>query len=110
MKLLFDQNLSSKLCEKVIDLFPKSTHVRLAGFSEADDRTIWEHAKAGGFTIVSLNGDFAEMAAFLRSPPKVIWLRTGNQSTAKISVLLRRHADLIEAFGNDASMACLEIY
>ena len=110
MKLLFDQNLSSKLCDHVADLFPDSTHVRLVGLSEADDRIICEHAKAGGFAIVSLDGDFAEMAAFLRSPPKVIWLRTGNQSTAKISILLRRHADLIEAFGNDANMACLEIY
>jgi len=54
--------------------------------------------------------DFAEMAALLRAPPKVIWLRAGNQSTAAISKLMRRHADLIVTFGNDNDAACLEIY
>jgi predicted nuclease of predicted toxin-antitoxin system len=54
--------------------------------------------------------DFAEMAALLRSPPKAIWLRGGNQSTAAISTLIRRHAELIVAFGNDDAASCLEIY
>jgi predicted nuclease of predicted toxin-antitoxin system len=51
--------------------------------------------------------DFAEMAAVLGSPPKVIWLRAGNQSTATISNLMRRHAGLIVAFGNDDNATCL---
>lgn len=67
-------------------------------------------AKANGFTILSQDVDFAEMAALLGPPPKVIWLRAGNQSTASISALLRRHAELIVAFGNDEGAACLEIY
>jgi predicted nuclease of predicted toxin-antitoxin system len=50
------------------------------------------------------------MAALLRSPPKVIWLRGGNQSTAAISTLVRRHAELIVAFENDDDATCLEIY
>src|SRR5260370_41687927 len=29
MKLLFDQNLSFKLCQTIADLFPESNHVRL---------------------------------------------------------------------------------
>jgi predicted nuclease of predicted toxin-antitoxin system len=65
---------------------------------------------ANGFTIVSQDVDFAEMAALLRSPPNVIWLRAGNQSTSIISTLIRRHADLIRAFGNDDDATCLEIY
>jgi predicted nuclease of predicted toxin-antitoxin system len=110
MKLLFDQNLSFKLCEAIADLFPESNHVGLSGLSEADDRKVWDHAKAKGFAIVSQDVDFAEMAALLGPPPKVIWLRTGNQSTAATSTLLRRHAELIVAFGNDDGVACLEIY
>jgi predicted nuclease of predicted toxin-antitoxin system len=110
MKLLFDQNLSFRLCEAIADLFPESNHVGLSGLSEADDRQVWNHAKADGFAIVSQDVDFAEMAALLGSPPKVIWLRTGNQSTAATSTLLRRHAELIVAFGNDDGAACLEIY
>ena len=78
--------------------------------SEASDPDVWDYAKANGFTIVSQDSDFAEMAAVLGTPPKVIWLRGGNQSTAAISRLIRYHADLIVAFGNDDEAACLEVY
>ena len=37
MKLLFDQNLSFKLCQALADLFPGSSQVRLLGLAEADD-------------------------------------------------------------------------
>jgi predicted nuclease of predicted toxin-antitoxin system len=110
MKLLFDQNLSFKLCQDVADLFPQSSHVRLVGLSEATDRALWEYAKSNGFTIVSQDTDFAEMAALLHSPPKVIWLRVGNRSTMTIFALLRRHVDLILTFARDDDATCLEIY
>jgi len=110
MKLLFDQNLSFKLCQTIVDLFPDSNHTRPLGLSEVADRELWNYARANGFTIVSQDADFAEMAALLGSPPKVIWLRAGNQSTDAIVALLRRHAELIMTFGNDADAACLEIY
>ena len=110
MKLLFDQNLSFRLCQNLADVFPESSHVRLLGLSEAGDLALWDYAKANGFAIVSQDADFAEMAVLLRPSPKVIWLRTGNQSTAAISILLRRHADLITAFGKDDDATCLEIY
>jgi predicted nuclease of predicted toxin-antitoxin system len=108
MKLLFDQNLSFRLCQDIADIFPGSNHVRILGLEQADDRTIWEYAKANGFTIVSQDADFAEMAALLSPLPKVIWLRGGNQPTAMIATLLRRHADLIIALATDAAV-CLEI-
>jgi predicted nuclease of predicted toxin-antitoxin system len=110
MKLLFDQNLSFRLCQAVADLFPESSHVGRLGLSEVGDRELWDYAKMNGFAIVSQDADFAEMAALLGSPPKVIWLRAGNQSTAAISALLRRHVEIITSFGNDDDMACLEIY
>jgi predicted nuclease of predicted toxin-antitoxin system len=110
MKLLFDQNLSFKLCQAVADLFPGSDHVRLLGLSEAGDRDVWDYAKAHGFTIVSQDADFAEIAVLLGSPPKVIWLRTGNQATEVVSELLRRCSELIVAFRDDDGAACLEIY
>ncbi len=109
MKLLFDQNLSFKLCRQLADLFPDSSQARLTGLAEADDSTLWKHAGANGFTLVSLDADFADMAALLGPPPKVIWLRCGNQPTAAIEGLLRHHAGAIVAFEQDAAV-CLEIY
>jgi predicted nuclease of predicted toxin-antitoxin system len=110
MKLLFDQNLSFKLCRQLQDLFPYSAHVGRIGLSEASDRVIWEHAKAHNFTLVSLDSDFSELAA-LRGPlPKVIWLRCGNQPTAIVEEILRSHAGLLTDFEAAESTACLEIY
>ena len=110
MKLLFDQNLSFKLCRLLADLFPGSSQVRLDGLAEAGDSAIWEFAKANDFVIVTLDSDFAELAALLGSPPKTIWLRCGNQPTDVIEGLLRSHTGAIAAFNLDADLACLEIY
>jgi predicted nuclease of predicted toxin-antitoxin system len=49
------------------------------------------------------------MAMLLPPPPKVIWVRTGNQPSSTIAKLLRYHAELILAFENDDAV-CLEIY
>jgi predicted nuclease of predicted toxin-antitoxin system len=109
MKLLFDQNLSFKLCRQLNDLFPESQQVRPAGLDRADDGTIWHYAAENGFTLVTLDADFAEIAALRGPPPKVIWLRCGNQPTGSVEFLLRRHFEAICAFGCDSN-ACLEIY
>jgi predicted nuclease of predicted toxin-antitoxin system len=109
MKLLLDQNLSHKLCRRLDDLFPGTSQVGLVGLARADDRSIWKYAEANDFVVVSLDADFAEMAAFNGPPPKVIWLRTGNMGTDATEELIRRHAAAILAFGSDTA-ACLEIY
>jgi predicted nuclease of predicted toxin-antitoxin system len=109
MKLLFDQNLSFKLCEGIADIFPGSSQVRLLGLAEADDRAIWEFAKTNEFALVSQDADFAEMAALLGPPPKVIWLRAGNRPTRAIATLLRLHSTFISDFDQDETAACLEI-
>jgi predicted nuclease of predicted toxin-antitoxin system len=103
-------DLSFKLCRQLADLFPGSTQARLLGLSEADDRTLWQYAKASGFVIVSQDADFAEMAALHGPPPKVIWLRSGNRPTEIVEAGLRTHANAIGAFERDAVAACLEIY
>ncbi|MGH6925510.1 MAG: DUF5615 family PIN-like protein [Propylenella sp.] len=110
MKLLFDQNLSFKLCRQLADLFPESRGVRDAGLAEADDRDLWDYAKAHGFVLVSQDSDFAEMATLLGAPPKLIWLRCGNRPTSVVESILRDHADTIFAFETDADATFLEIY
>jgi predicted nuclease of predicted toxin-antitoxin system len=110
MKLLFDQNLSFKLCERLDDLFPESSQVRRAGLEMADDRAIWEFAKSNGYCIVSQDADFADMAALYGAPPKVIWLRCGNQPTESIAKLFRSQAEALIAFEKDAEASCWELY
>ena len=110
MKLLFDQNLSFKLCKALADLFPNSSQIRLVGLERADDLGVWAYAKANGFMLVSQDADFAEMASTLGSAPKVIWLRCGNQPTFAIANILRVHAEAIAIFAEDEDAAFLEVY
>ena len=63
-----------------------------------------------GWLAAGQDADFAEMAALPGFPPKVIWLRAGNQPTVEIVALLGRHAELIVAFGNHGDASCPEIY
>jgi len=109
MKLIFDQNLSFKLCSRLADRFPESTQVRLVGLDAADDRTIWEFAKSNSFTIVTQDSVFAEMATLYGPPPKVIWLRCGNQSIDFIETLIRDRTEQAAAFAK-SDAACWELY
>lgn len=60
MKLLFDQNLSPDLPQKLADIFPDSIHVRNVGMREATDMEIWNYAKQNDFAIVSKDSDFQQ--------------------------------------------------
>ena len=110
MKLLFDQNLSFKLCRQLADIFPDSNQIRLLGMEETQDRDIWDYAKTNGFILVSQDVDFADLATLYGPPPKVIWLRCGNQPTHVIEQRLRDHIESIVAFEQDEDAACWEIY
>src|SRR5579872_2029447 len=109
MKLLFDENLSFKLCARLSDIFPDSSQVTLVSLEQAVDPEIWNYSKSIGMTLVTQDSDFADMAALYGHPPKVIWLRCGNQSTEYIETILRKHASTIRDFENDPNASCLEL-
>ena len=102
MKLLFDHNLSYKLVGRLADLFPDAVHVRTINLHEADDHTVWEYARANGFAIVSKDEDFHQLSFLYGAPPKVVWVRLGNCTTADIEQALRRHhTDLLNFDTNE---------
>lgn len=109
MKLLFDQNLSHRLARSLQDLFPDSLHVRDVGLKAADDPVVWSYARQHGFVIVSKDADFHQRSFVFGAPPKVVWVRLGNCATTDVERLLRHHAQLIEAFGEDAEAAFLSL-
>ena len=45
MKLLFDQNISFRLVNKIVAFFPNSKQVRELGLENATDSEIFEYAK-----------------------------------------------------------------
>jgi len=101
VKLLFDENLSHKLTQRLADVFPDSLHVRDVGLETADDPTVWEYAKENELVIVSKDVDMHDRSFIFGYPPKVIWVRSGNCSTTDVENILRRELSVIEKFYQD---------
>src|SRR5262245_49601600 len=97
-KLLFDENLAPRLAFTLADLFPGSAHVRNAGLGGATDRAVWEYAAAGDFVLVTKDEDFHRLSVLRGFPPKVLWLRLGNCSTADVAYLLRTRFEQVVTF------------
>ena len=109
MKLLLDENVSPRLVAALRDAFPRAVHVRDIGLSRATDAVIWDYARDHSLTIVSKDSDFHQLSFVRGPPPKVIWIRRGNCTTADIAELLRFNRTEVLAFGADAEAAFLAL-
>ena len=107
MKLLFDENLSPKLVQRLASLFPGSSHVHDCGLGASDDGMIWRFAASHDFAVISKDLDFCDRSLLYGGPPKLIWLRTGNCSTAQVEGLLRRFAADLARFAADPTESLL---
>lgn len=110
MKFLVDENISWRVLRLIAEAFPDSAHVDEVGLGNAapDDR-IWSYAADHGFTILTKDRDFNDMALLRNTPPKVVWLQLGNAHTKLIAdTVLERQAD-IERFGAAEDQAVLVV-
>ncbi|WP_406824302.1 DUF5615 family PIN-like protein [Pedobacter sp. KACC 23697] len=106
MKLLFDQNISFRIIKLA---FPQSEQIRKLNLENKSDKEIWTFAGQNGFTIVTFDADFYGFSNLYGHPPKIIWLRTGNNTTLSISQILLTKKELIIEFIKQAEFSCLEI-
>ena len=109
MKLLFDENLSPKLPNRLSDLFPSSLHVRDVGMKATTDTVVWDYAKENNLMIVSKDADMHDLSLLFGNPPKVIWLRLGNCSTSQVENLLRSNFKAIQLFFEDENLSLLAL-
>ncbi len=107
MRLLFDQNLSRHLVDSLRDEFPESEHVAAVGLDTATDEEIWRYARVHGHVIVSKDSDFRQLAFLHGAPPKTLWLKVGNASTAAVLAVLLEHVETIEHFSRSEDEALL---
>jgi predicted nuclease of predicted toxin-antitoxin system len=107
MKLLIDENLSDRIILKLIDLYPKSEHVKTLDLVNTDDGIIWEYVKTNNFIIVSKDADFHQRSLLYGHPPKFIYLRIGNGPTKKIVQILRDNFDTIMKFDSTTNESIL---
>jgi predicted nuclease of predicted toxin-antitoxin system len=96
--LLFDENLAARLVSALADLYPDCAHVGDRGLAGGSDKAIWEYARGHRLVIVSKDEDFQRLSVLYGAPPKVIWIRLGNCSTADIMRLLRERREEINSF------------
>lgn len=73
----------------------------------ATDREVWDYAGAHGYMIASKDSDFRQLAFLLGPPPKAVWLRVGNRSTASIAEVLSAGAGVIARFAASEEEALL---
>jgi len=109
MKLLFDENISFKLCKRLEDIYPNSTHVRFVNLENKDDSEIWQFAKKENYIIVTQDSDYNDMSILKGFPAYVVWIKTGNSLVSEIENTLRTHSITIRAFFDNQSIGLIEI-
>ncbi len=108
--MLFDQNLSPKLVKRLAHLYPNSNHLDLLELGAADDVLVWEHARSNDFVVVTKDADFADLSVLRGFPPKVLWIRRGNCSTADIEEMLRDYNAEIEDLATNLTSGILTVF
>jgi len=104
VNLLVDENLPVNLgrdCAKSV------LHATQLG-ARLTDSQLWQEAIRRSCVLVTKDTDFFERILLRASPPKVIWVRTGNLRRKDLETLFLRHwpairsliqsADLVEVF------------
>ena len=81
----------------------------MVGLDTATDDEIRAFAGEHGFMIVSKDSDFRQLAFLNGPPPKAVWLRLGNASTAETCAALRSNQDAMAAFSESENEALLVI-
>jgi predicted nuclease of predicted toxin-antitoxin system len=86
MKVLVDENLPETLLSA---LGEGSVHVRKWG-TRLSDAEIWNRARSDAFVLLTKDADFFDRLALEGSPPKVVWVRIGNQRRGQLEQRIAR--------------------
>jgi len=97
MKILLDANISWKLVNKLKPVFGECAHVDLVVLKvPAGDIDIWNYALENGYIIITKDNDFLNLMELKGFPPKIVLLRTGNNSSNALFELLKNIKPMIE--------------
>ena len=82
---------------KLKPVFGECAHADLIGLDvPADDMDIWNYALDNGYIIITKDNDFADLLELNGSPPKVVLIKTGNNSSQALMDLLKNVKPMIE--------------
>ena len=109
MKILLDANISWKLVATLKPIFSECDHVDLIGLDvPAEDIAIWNYALKNGYTIITKDSDFVDLLELKGFPPKIVLLKTGNNSSKALMELLIKTKSEIEDL-EESNYGLLEI-
>ena len=106
MKLLLDQNLSPRLCDRLPEVWTDLVHVRAVGPAAGDDLAGWAYARQ--LTIVSKDGDFSALLP-VRCAAQGHLAGARQLSTSEIERRLRGHHQEIKTFVTEPDATLLVI-
>ena len=110
MRLLLNANVSWRLATRLQPYFSCShvDHIRLN--VPAKDIEIWNYALANDCIVVTNDEDFLNLLNIKGYPPKLILLKTGNQSNNYIEALLIKHKNDIQSLNVSNEYGVLELF
>jgi len=110
MKILLDANISWKLVNILKPVFGECTHVDLIGLKvPAKDMSIWTYALENGYIIITKDTDFLDLLELKGFPPKVVLIKSGNNSSKILADIITNAKSKIEDLENN-EYGLLEIY
>jgi predicted nuclease of predicted toxin-antitoxin system len=91
-RLWLDAQLSPALAAWVNRTFEgvDAQSVRSLGLRDAVDEAIFSAAREADAVVMTKDGDFVRLLERRGPPPRVIWIRLGNTSNARMRVALER--------------------
>jgi predicted nuclease of predicted toxin-antitoxin system len=111
MKVLIDQNISHRIVPEIAFLFAELSHVKDMVWMNWEDYRIFMSARKLQYVaIITLNEDFNKLLLQHGTPPKLIWLKSGNCSTGQLARLIISHREAILNFLTSDTFDCLELY
>jgi predicted nuclease of predicted toxin-antitoxin system len=89
VKLWLDAQLSPRLARWIVEQFGiDASPLRELGLRDARDREIFLAARQADATVLTNDFDFVQLLQAHGPPPRVVWLRCGNTSEARLRGIL----------------------
>ncbi|MGH8611059.1 MAG: DUF5615 family PIN-like protein [Gammaproteobacteria bacterium] len=86
MRFIVDAQLPPGLARYLADRFNvQASHVRELGLRDADDQTIFQHARQTSSIVVTKDSDFVELVYRHGAPPQIVWVTCGNTTNDNLN-------------------------
>jgi predicted nuclease of predicted toxin-antitoxin system len=112
MKFLLDENISSRIIPLLGESIGEVTYLisdKTGLKPPISDHLVWKYAKENDYHIITRDEDFIKLSMLFGSPPKVVFLNTGNLTNQSQAEIIKKNVGRIKEFILDESFGFLVI-